>query len=360
MDYKIYFDIPTDITYLNTPGNGLMPRTHYSWRANREKDFFDVRGNLRDQQGAFIAEAKAEFATLFNCPLANLFALPNFSFGLHTLVNGLPEGLRYAILDEDYPSLNYPIISRGLDYVKVKVDENLEENIEHTIREKAVDVLLLSIVQYINGVKIDLSFVQKLKKENPNLLVIADATQYLGTEPFDFLNSGFDAVGGSGYKWLMAGFGNGYMMISENLKSKIYAESQQGERPKEGMWSSKSILDTFFEPGHQDTLSHGTLGQSVRLLKNLGLENIQKYLHELSTYAYEKLEERSLLLPEIKSRKVKSSLFNVQINPKYYDLLMAEGIKCFPRGTGIRIGLHLYNTKEDVDKLIAVIDKIEK
>lgn len=360
MDYKSYFDIPSDITYLNTSGNGLMPRTHHAWRAHRDKDFFDIRGDLRDQQGAFISKVKMDFAALFNCSPSNVFALPNFSFGLQTLLNGMPKGLKYAILDEDYPSLNYPVISRQLDYVKIEVNANLEENIEDCIQKHKVDVLLLSVVQYINGLKIDLNFIQELKLKCPNLLIIGDATQYLGTEPFDFENSGFDALGGSGYKWLMAGFGNGYLMLSNQLKAVLYADAQKGERPIEAMWSSKIILDTFFEPGHQDTLSHGTLGQSILFLKQLGLENIQQHLHEVSAYAYQKLEERDLLLFDIKNRKLKSSLINIQLDPKYYDLFMANGIKCFPRGTGIRIGLHLYNTQEDVDRLIKVIDNIEK
>lgn len=360
MDYKSFFDIPSEITYLNTPGNGLMPRSHYAWRARREQEFFAVGGDLRDRQGAFITNIKSEFAALFNCSVSNVFALPNFSFGLHTLINGLPKGLKYAILDEDYPSLNYPVISRQLDYVKITVNAQLEENIEDCIQKHKADVLLLSVVQYINGLKIDLNFIQYLKSKYPNLIIIGDATQYLGTEPFDFENSGFDAIGGSGYKWMMAGFGNGYLMLSNQLKELLYADAQQGERPKEAMWSSKSILDTFFEPGHQDTLSHGTLGQSIQFLKLLGLDNIQQHLQDVSAYAYEKLGERNLLLHEIKNRKIKSSLINIQLDPKYYDLFMENGIKCFPRGTGIRIGLHLYNTREDVDKLMEVIDKIEK
>ena len=360
MDYKSYFDIPTNITYLNTPGNGLMPRTHYKWRAQRDLDFFDINGDLRDQQAAFIAIAKSEFGSLFNCPVENLFAVPNFSFGLQTLLAGMPSGLKYAILEDDYPSLNYPIISRGFDYLKIKVDENLEDNIMYTILNNNIDVLLLSIVQYINGIKVDLQFLKKLKSNFPNLIIIADATQYLGTEPFDFSNSGIDALGGSGYKWLMSGFGNGYIMLSDVLKNKIYSEAQNRERPKEAMWSLKSILATFFEPGHLDTLSHGTLLQSVRFLQHIGLDNIKIYLDELRQYAYEKLGERRLLLQDVASRKIKSSVINIQIDPKNYDLLLAEGIKCFPRGSGIRIGLHLYNTKEDIDKLIEVIDKIEK
>lgn len=358
MDYSAYFDIPNEIIYFNTPGNGLMPRSHHAWRSQRESEFFDVGGDLRDQQPAFMANVKKHLGELFHCSASNLFLTPNFSFGLNTLLDGLPSGLKYAILDEDYPSLNYPVISRQFDYKLIKVDATLEENILDCIAQNNVDVLLLSIVQYINGLKVDFDFIKKLRVQYPDLIIIGDATQYMGTEPFDFNRSGFDAVGGSGYKWMMAGFGNGYMMISDDLKDMLYKPAQRGPRPKEAMWSSKSILDTFFEPGHQDTLSHGTLLQSVHFLNNLGLDNIQRHLQRLTQYTYDHLEERSLLLPEIKNREARSSLINVQIDPSKYELLMARGIKCFPRGTGIRIGVHLHNTEADINALLAVIDKI--
>lgn len=360
MDYKSYFDIPENILYVNTPSNGLMPRKHYSWRREWESAFFDVRGDLRDQQGAFIADIKAAFGDLFHCPVGNLFLLPNFSFGLHTLLNGLSKGLRYALLEDDYPSLNYPVISRGLDHVKVPVDECLEDRIAEVVRKEKVDVLLLSIVQYISGMKVELPFIRQLKTDNPSLIIIGDATQYLGTEPFRFVESGFDVVGGSGYKWMMAGFGNGYMMVSDRVKALLYAQAQEGPRPTESMWAKKNILDTFFEPGHQDTLSHGTLGQSVHFLKELGLENIQQYLTELTSYAYEKFEERKWLLPAIEKRKGRSALINIQINPECYGQLLESGVKCFPRGTGIRIGLHMYNDRSDVDKLVDIIGQINK
>lgn len=360
MDYKSYFDIPDNITYLNTPGNGLMPRAHHAWRRAWEMEFFDVAGDRRDQQPAFIAQVKREFGALFNCSTEEVYLTPNFSFAMHTLLDGLPSGLKYAILEEDYPSLNFPVISRQLDYVKIKVDQQVEEHIQNTIRNQHIDVLLLSVVQYINGLMIDLNFINKLKAEFPDLIIVGDATQYLGTEPLNFKDSGFDAIGGSGYKWMMAGFGNGYMMVSDQLQAILYQKAQSGPRPHEAMWSSKSILDTFFEPGHQDTLSHGTLLRSLNFMQTHGLDHIQAYLIELRAYAYGQFDERGWLLPEIRGRNVRSSLVNLQIDPKNYDLLLANGIKCFPRGRGIRIGLHVYNTQQDVDKLIEVIEKINR
>ncbi len=359
MDFKHYFDIPVNITYFNTPGNGLMPKKHYAWRSEWDKIFFDPNGHLRDQQPQIIAEVKRSFAALFHAKFENVYLLPNFSFGIHTLLSGLSSSLRIAILENDYPSLNYPVISRGFYHEIISVDEHVEDSIRRTIEDKNIDVLVLSIVQYISGLKIDLDFIKTLKKQHPKLIIIGDATQYLGTEPFDFLASGFDAVGGSGYKWLMSGFGNGYLMLSDFLKDILYKDAQSGPRPVEAMWSTKSILDSFFEPGHQDTLSHGTLLQTVHFLSEIGLDKVKCHIDELINYAYEAFEKRNLLLPQIASRQVRSALINIQLPFKAYNVLMAQGIKCFPRGTGIRIGLHLYNTKEDIDKLLDIVDKRE-
>lgn len=361
MDYRNYFDIPKDVYYLNTPGNGLLPRAHHQWRARRERDYFDPSSNLRDQHTEFIHEVKSAISRLFNCPVAGVYSVPNFSFGYNVLLDGLPKRLRFAILQEDYPSLNYPVLSRGFDFEMIAVHEgNVEERILELVKRSKVDVLLLSIVQYISGLKIDLSFIKQLKLSYPDLIIIGDATQFMGTEPFDFLASGFDGVGGSGYKWMMAGFGNGYLMLSERLRAMLYQEAKQRSAPSEAMWAHKSILDVYFEPGHQDTLAHGTLLQSIYFFEELGLDSVKRYLVELETYAFEKFKERNWLLESIMKRSCRSPLFNLQVPPRIYPALIENGVKCYPRGSGVRVGLHIYNDKNDVDVLVDMLERVIK
>lgn len=361
MDYKSYFDIPKAVYYLNTPGNGLLPQTHHRWRAQRERDYFDPSSSLRDQHTEFIREVKNGISRLFNCSLAGVYSLPNFSFGYNVLLDGLPKRLKFAILQDDYPSLNYPVKSRGFDFEMIAVhDGNVEERILELMERNKVDVLLLSMVQYISGLKIDLSFIKQLKVSYPDLIIIGDATQFLGTEPFDFLNSGFDAVGGSGYKWMMAGFGNGYFMLSERLRSILYQEAQKRSAPEEAMWAHKSVLDVYFEPGHHDTLAQGTLLQSIYFFEELGLENVKQYLGELEAYAYKKFEERSWLLESIVQRSHRSPVFNLQVPQQVYPALIDNGVRCYPRGSGIRVGLHIYNDKNDVDVLVDILERVIK
>ena len=358
MGFKEHFNIPEGMIYLNTPGNGLLPKKTRQWRNERDATFFDPQVNLREEQPLFIQGVRESIANFLKTSDKQVYCTPNFAFGFHMLLDGLPKKLSFLLLEGDYPSLNYAIISRGFSYHTVALSASLEEDIWQYVQQHKPDVLALSMVQYISGLKIDLAFIKKLKQAFPDLLILGDGTQYFGTETFIFPESGFDAIACSGYKWLMGGFGNGFIVLNENLQRLIYSEAQQKQKPAEAMWSNKTILHTYFEPGHQDTLSHGTLQASLHFLMEQGLDAIQKQLAETRSYAYEKFQERALLLPMLAQRNVQSSLINIQIDPEHFPSLMAQQVRCFPRGTGIRIGLHLYNDKQDIDHLLALIDKL--
>jgi len=359
MTFKEHFNTSAEITYLNTPGNGLIPKNTLLWRENWDKQFYAVHSDSRDQQKQFLTGVRETVAKFFDADQASTFLTPNFSFAYSTLVDLLPKHYSYLVIDEEYPSLEYPIISRRLKKFSIRANENLEEQITETVDEYNPDVLVLSIVHYITGLKIDLEFIKKLKKSNPGLLIIADGTQFLGTEVFSFRNSGFDAIASSGYKWLLSGFGNGFLLINEHFQKRLENLIYELPTPTAPMWEGKSKLSTFFEPGHQDNLSHGTLQQSLLFLEKLGLQNIQNHTQQVCDQAYEIFEKAGLLLPVINGRKTRSSLINLQIDPAFYPLLLENGVKCFPRGTGIRIGIHLYNDFQDIQSLFNIIDKVK-
>jgi len=358
MTFKNHFNLPNGIIYLNTPGNGRLPNETLAWRNKWEQDFFQIDGLLRDKQPEFIDGVKETVSDFFSAKPENTYLTPNFSFGYATLIDLLPDNLTYLVLEDEYPSLQYPIVNRKLKHFSIPVSAQVEEDLLKGIQKYQPDVLILSIVQYISGLMIDLDFIKELKANHPNLLILADGTQFLGTAPFNFQESGIDALGASGYKWLLSGFGNGFMMLSDGLKLMLEDLMSAIPLPKIAMWKHKSILDTFFEPGHQDTLSHGTLQQSLNFLKSQGLENIQQHINVVKDEAYALLLERDLILPFIAERKVRSSLINVQINPDLYPNLTNSGIKCFPRGTGIRIGIHLYNDLKDIENFVNIIESL--
>lgn len=356
-DFSQHFDIDHNVTYLNTPGNGLLPRSVKEWRANFERTFYDSGSMQRDRQGDFMDLVKDQVAKFFDSPVENTFLTPNFSFAFTSLINQLPADFSYLLLEDEYPSLAYPLTARRLQCLSVSVNSKIEDEILQAVERHRPDVFVLSLVQYISGLKIDLNFLKQLKSQYPSLIILADGTQFLGTAAFSFRNSGIDALAASGYKWLLSGFGNGFLLLSEELRDRLEADLSDIPAPVAPMWKGKTTLNTLFEPGHQDNIAHGTLRESLRFLHSIGLDNIEQHLRLVSEQAYTMLADRGLLLPYIRERQTRSPLINIQVDTSIYPRLLEQGIMCYPRGNGIRIGIHLYNTISDIEKLVELIEK---
>ena len=70
------------------------------------------------------------------------------------------------------------------------------------------EVLTFSAIQYTSGLFFDMMWLEKIKDLSKYILI--DGTQFLGAELFSLRESPIDAIFGSTYKWLLAGYGTGY------------------------------------------------------------------------------------------------------------------------------------------------------
>jgi selenocysteine lyase/cysteine desulfurase len=356
MTFKQQFPILDSCTYLNTANSGILSHDLLAWRHAHDTDFLGRGSTFRFTQAQFLQEVKQTLSGFFTAKTENTYLVPNFSTGFNTLLSGLAPTHRFLLLEEDYPSVNYPVTSRGFSCDYVKVDQYLEENILEKVNSFKPTILALSIVQYINGIKVDLVFIKKLKDLYPDLLIIADGTQYCGTEDFNFEASGLDVLISSGYKWMLGGYGNGFLLMKAQVASQIYASNQQQTGLKEP-GNHHELLKLCFEPGHQDTLAFGTLKQSTLYLERLGKGFIETQIKALSHQAKSAFAERGLLEEAVVWRKDHSSIFSLQIHEEVYQKLQAANIVLSLRGKGVRVSMHFYNTAEELEYLLAVIDQ---
>ncbi len=109
------------------------------------------------------------------------------------------------------------------------------------------------------------------------------------------------------------------------------------------------------EPGHQDTLNYGSLGESIKFLESMGKKNIEEYLDKLTLKAKIAFEELDLLDSMVSSRKNHSTIFNIKGDATLFDKLKNNGIIASLRGKGIRVSFHIYNIEEDIENLVTVL-----
>ncbi len=354
------FPVLQQYIYANTAATGLLSEDLLEWRQEHDLDYLIKGSILKSKANDMLEQTRKTVGNFFNCPDSNVALLPCFSVGLNLLLEGLDKKEKVLLLQGDYPSLSLPFKSRGFALEQVAIGATMEEEIYATVKSKGITVLALSVVQWLNGIIIDLTFLQRLKKEFPDLMVIADGTQFLGTQTFDFTASGIDILGSSGYKWLLSGYGNGLMMIKDGVKHRFSMASK-------GYGSGRNTVEdqghrTFckhLEPGHLDSLAMGSLEFSLNFLDTVGMQNIEKHLNTLSAHAKQGFAELEMLEDCVVQRQAHSTIFNIKADQRVYEALSKNDVICVRRGTGIRLSFHFYNTLEEIDAILKILKKLK-
>jgi selenocysteine lyase/cysteine desulfurase len=352
------FPVLSQYTYVNTATSGLLYDGLLDWRQEHDLDFLIGGSKMKMKSNVLLAETRDTIGNFFACKSENVALVPNFSIGLNLLLEGMVGKRNVLLLEGDYPSLNWPFENRECTTYYVQVTDTLEENIYERIKSDNINVLALSLVQWLNGIKVDLKFLGNLKREFPDLLIIADGTQYLGTEIFNFEDSGIDVLGASGYKWLLGGYGNGFMLFAKGTPTKFSCRST-GFNAANGDLEGKDKMSFAkqFEPGHLDTFNFGSLNYSLGFLSDIGMENITSQIKKLSLKAKVELENLGLLEESVAKRKEHSSIFNIVGNKDIYAKLLENDVVCAQRGKGIRLSFHFYNTENEIDKIVGILKR---
>lgn len=356
MDFKNIYPALKDCTYLDTASSGIISKETYDWRAAHDSAFLQKGSGFRLNQENFLNELRDDISDLFNGNREHCFLVPNFSFGFNAFLKGLNPTSKILLLENDYPSVNSLVKLNGFSTETVAITADLEEQIVEKLKHYQADVFAFSLVQYLDGYKIDLSFIKKLKQQFPRLIIAADGTQYFGTENFDFKLSGLDFVAASGYKWMLGGYGNGFVLLSDQLANSIYAEKGDFAYTTEPFLKNRSKLSMFFEPGHLDTLSFGSLKQAIKERQIIGEEFIKSTITQLGLLAAEEFNERNILTKPLANGAVGQHIFNLQLSEDVLKTMTEKNIIFTRRGGGIRVGFHFYNTEADLRQLLSAID----
>tara|TARA_R110002051_G_scaffold159536_1_gene230856 strand:- start:1778 stop:2863 length:1086 start_codon:yes stop_codon:yes gene_type:complete len=352
------FPILDQYIYANTAAHGILFDRLLDWRQEHDLDYLIGGSMFKTKALQTIIDTRAAVGQFFNCKKEHVALIPNFSIGLNMLLEGLDKKHKVLLVNDDYPSLTWPFESRGFDCKYLDSTEHLERDILSAISKEKITVLAISLVQWLNGIKIDLEFLKKLKETQPELLIIADGTQFCGTESFDFDNSGIDVLGASAYKWLLAGSGNGFMLFKDTASSFFSLKTIGFNSVNADLTQKDNARFTkHFEPGHLDSLSFGSLKKSLEFLTDIGMDSISAANRELSAFALQEFSKLGVLEESVVKRKTHSTIFTIAGDQKLFDQLTHHHIICSQRGKGIRLSFHFYNTTKNIRKVIDVIKK---
>ena len=327
--------------YLDTARSGLMYNELLSWRKEHENDFLNRGSQFRLNHEILLEKTRTEINKFLGSNNLTTFLVQNFSVGLSLLLKTIKTDKTVLMVKDDYSSIINQVLCSGLKHTLVDNNFDVEAQILNGINKYNPDLFIFSIVQHIDGTFIDLDFIKQVKKDFPQILIIADGTQFCGTQSFNFQSSEIDVLISSGYKWMMGGYGNGFISFNDKYQKSHFKINEQ------------YFMD-LFEPGHHDTLNFGSLLFSLKKISNYGIDKIEKKINLLSFYTLEKLKTKKVLASKIIKRSSHSNIFNIRGDEKLFQHLLENNIICSKRGDGIRISINFYNTKDEIDYFLSI------
>ena len=338
------FPVLKSCTYLNTAYAGLLSTELFDFRKKLENDYL-VKGDVfKIDSHERISDFRDTISKFINSSKENTFFTSNFSTGYRYILDLLPKKSKILALENDYNSLLEGLKEREfmVDYIPITSDFELQ--IEKQLHKNNYNVLAISVVQFLSGIKVDFKVLRKIKHAFPKLTIVGDSTQFVGSDIFDFNNSPFDVVIGSGYKWMLAGFGNAYMAVSEDFLNHTKS-------------SSKSLYEKVYA-GHINFLGSASLDFAIKFLQKNNFESLIQQKNDLGVFLGDELKKMKLLDPQVEKRDDHSSIYNIIGVRNLYNELQKRGVRCSLRGKGVRVSVHFYNEESEVYNLIKILKKL--
>lgn len=336
------FPLLENTTYLNTAYVGLMSKSLIQHRRQLDEQYLVQGDYYKRGEQEILEECHHSISNFIGSSPEHTFFIPNFSSGIRLALSCIPKDFRFLVLEEDYPSLTTAIEERGFSTTHIPISATVEETIEKTVNTQQIDVLALSIVQYTSGLLIDFEALKRLKANHPNLLILGDGTQFIGGLPFNFQTAPFDLIVGSGYKWLLAGFANGFLAFSDFFLDRTN--------------TTKAVFYEKFFTGHINILGASSLTFAINRLNQWGFSELLEKKAALSTKLRKELNRLELLDARLNMRTSHSSIYPIAGGKQRYEYLLSNEIRCKQRGNHIRVSLHFYNSEADIEKLVTVLE----
>lgn len=294
---------------------------------------------------------------------------------INIVANGFPflKGDHVAAIDKDYPSNILPWMlaekDRGIVFDRIPLGDEVVPTAEWLEKKlhPNTKIFNMSWVTFDTGKRMELVSIGKMLKSK-NIMFVVDATQALGgmmisSEELKYI----DVLSCSSYKWMLGPYGHAFGYFSSFAQEKIAHHN--------GNWilspTSKSVynlLDYTIEtlPGARkydrgqagNFLTNSCLEGSLDFFKKVGMDNVKKLSFETRDYFLNHFPKNkyNLVTPKENMGNIVCVRSTGEDSIKLEQELKRHNVDVSVRQGNVRISFHVFNTNEQVNKLIEALD----
>jgi selenocysteine lyase/cysteine desulfurase len=276
-----------------------------------------------------------------------------------------------VLTDWEFPTIGqiwHAQEARGARVTHVPAADDGTIPLEHF--ERAIDddtlIVALTHVCYRNGAMLDVPAVVELAHER-GAFVLLDAFQAVGSLPVDVSELGVDFLGAGVLKYLLGSAGLGFFYCRRDLVERVWP-TQTGWFADENIFAmdhtdySPARTAARFQSGTPPVPSIYAGIAGIELMQEIGIAETREHVLNLNSHLLDGLDElqAKVVTPRAPERRgalicVKSTDANALVAR-----LGEEGIVTSDRDNNLRISAHCYNTVEDVDAVLAALQRHRK
>jgi len=352
--------------YLDTAAKAPLPKC-------AEEAMISYMADMWEQVGkrAFsiqeIERARESLARLVGVSPSTISFLKNTSEGINIVAHGLGLEAGDKVLISEFEHSACVLPWRRLEKIGVEVvvvrgsdgripPESFIEKMDD--RTRAVGV---SWVAYGNGYRFDIPAIAAACRERDIVLAV-DGIQAIGVLATPLTELGADVVVAGGFKGLLSPTGTGFLYCREGFASRIEpAYVARFSFESDDKWQQPLRLATDssrFEYGNPNYLGIWVMRHSVELILDIGLDQIERQVEDLTTYLYERVEDRGFKVVTPKPWHERAGIlsFDVPEPETVRQQLLDRRIVVNVRdGNTLRVAPHFYNTRQDIDTLVGAL-----
>jgi len=214
-------------------------------------------------------------------------------------------------------------------------------------------VIAVSSVQSATGFRLDLDALKTLAQAVGAWLVL-DASQALGAVPFDV--DGVSAMFSASHKWLLGMRGIGHLYLDPSIRDSF-------ELVTPGWKSITNPVETFYGPELEVAATSSRFDSSwpwfnpladiegIRIIEQATIAAVERHNMAL----VDRLEASGVTVPFDASNRTSIVSIAVDDESATMNRMRDAGIVASARAGRVRVSFHLYNTADDVDRLVDVL-----
>ena len=382
--------------YLNSAGVGLPPRA--ATEAVRRTADLLAQGPAHMGYPAYYqalgepgTRARAEAAALLGARPAEIALTDDTTMGLNSALAAIPfsAGDNLVLCDLEYPqvaiSAAHPQHRRDVEVRVVRHRDGLVGVDDYVpLIDGRTRAILVSSVQWINGLRMDVAAFSQLAAERGCFLVV-DAIQQLGAIPLDTAALGIDFLAAGAQKWLNAPFNIGLLYIRAATQERVQPGLAHGlfalAEPREG-WvrhlGDPSLTPFLSLPLAEDArrfevhgmpkmLGTAGLAESLAYVNRLDTEAATAHILELGDFLIDELHRRNVKVWTPQAHALRSGIVTCapfadaerthRLDQALADRKIYATVRYCSGVGGLRISIHYYTSREDLEALLAALDE---